>query len=351
MINAITINNFRRFNNLSLETVTPIVLISGKNNIGKSSFLESIYLSCRYFLPTVFIELNNFRGIYNASYTKKLLWEQLFRNFNLNDQIKIETKFDNSVHSLTIKKNEDFTAKFKDNTENNVVFKFENDYVLDVSNITTEENKFIGSYFVNNNNISLKTEGSTITNVQNIFLISDKFLIYPNAIAEQFSAVELAGKKDEIISILNHLNNKINNIFLVMTNNIPTIYVSTTDNIQFPINSMGSGINKLFIIILYAIANPNSIIIIDELENGFYYSFFEQLWKVIFELTSRHKLQIIATTHSHECIHGAVKICTKNNYYDIFTFLRLSFRENNIVPILFSEENLKFAIESNFEIR
>lgn len=73
-----------------------------------------------------------------------------------------------------------------------------------------------------------------------------------------------------------------------------------------PLKLAGDGICKLLFILLAIIANPNSIILIDEIETGFHYSKYPKLWEVIANPARDYNCQIIATTHSYECIDGAI---------------------------------------------
>ncbi len=44
MIDGIRINNFRSFRNLTMNGLKRITLISGRNNVGKSTTLEALFL-------------------------------------------------------------------------------------------------------------------------------------------------------------------------------------------------------------------------------------------------------------------------------------------------------------------
>lgn len=56
------IENFRGFKEIELSELKPITLISGKNNTGKSSILEGIFLFLDHISPDCFSKINYFRG-------------------------------------------------------------------------------------------------------------------------------------------------------------------------------------------------------------------------------------------------------------------------------------------------
>ena len=54
MITNFEINNFRGIRHLTLEELKPITLISGKNNVGKSTILEALFYLMRIVIQMSF---------------------------------------------------------------------------------------------------------------------------------------------------------------------------------------------------------------------------------------------------------------------------------------------------------
>ena len=63
MIEKILIENFRGFSRLECSALAPITLIGGRNNSGKSSFLEAIAINSNVVCFDLAIKLNEVRGI------------------------------------------------------------------------------------------------------------------------------------------------------------------------------------------------------------------------------------------------------------------------------------------------
>lgn len=55
MIKALKIQDFRCFQDLDVEGLTPITLFGGKNNSGKSAILEAVFLNFGHRNPNVFL--------------------------------------------------------------------------------------------------------------------------------------------------------------------------------------------------------------------------------------------------------------------------------------------------------
>ena len=62
MIKTAAFKNFRGFEDFQLSDLSPVTLISGKNNVGKSSILEGIFLALVYRDTNSFLMLNSLRG-------------------------------------------------------------------------------------------------------------------------------------------------------------------------------------------------------------------------------------------------------------------------------------------------
>ncbi|MDR1564627.1 MAG: ATP-binding protein [Oscillospiraceae bacterium] len=129
---------------------------------------------------------------------------------------------------------------------------------------------------------------------------------------------------------------------------ISTIYAALGLAKRTPINFLGDGINRLLHIALTMLTNQGSIILIDEIENGFHYSFYPKLWEVIEHLAEKTKCQVFATTHSYECISGARELA-KND--ELFRFIRLAKVDDEVVAKPFDSEGLEYALEHEWEVR
>ena len=62
---------------------------------------------------------------------------------------------------------------------------------------------------------------------------------------------------------------------------IPRLYIQKKNRPLLPLSVMGNGISRLVGILCSMLEYPRAIILIDEIESGFHYSFFPQLWKSI----------------------------------------------------------------------
>jgi hypothetical protein len=92
-------------------------------------------------------------------------------------------------------------------------------------------------------------------------------------------------------------------------------------------------------------------ILIDEIENGFHYSFYPKLWEIIGKLARETYCQVFATTHSYECIGGASILTEGKPTQDLFGFIRLDHKDGAIVPKIFDNDSFEYALSHNWEVR
>ena len=62
MIRNLSIESFRGFESIDISDMNRITLISGRNNVGKSSILEALFLIMDHSSSDSFGKINGFRG-------------------------------------------------------------------------------------------------------------------------------------------------------------------------------------------------------------------------------------------------------------------------------------------------
>jgi AAA15 family ATPase/GTPase len=347
----------RCFKEFTINGITRLTLISGVNGVGKSTLLESLLLLIDHKSPDVFAKLNSFRGNLFLSNTIQRLWEPLFSEMDTTNELVIAAQDHNETKTFRLQKNKTVTMVQTENYQdiNNDIQKkfppfFSNHYQL---NFTYHHGDYEekGCYFAGNGSMTIQFDSPPRQDRFYVYPISSHVMVLPNLISEWFGKIELSGKKKILIDVLRVLNPNIKDLFTVIVDGVGYIYVIDITDKKLPLREMGDGINKLLLISLTMIANPECIVLIDEVENGFHYSFHADFWKLMDKLTAETDCQILATTHSYECIRGAVNGVTENGNNTSLGFIRLEEEKGKIIPHIFTKEMLEFAVNSQMEVR
>ena len=117
-----------------------------------------------------------------------------------------------------------------------------------------------------------------------------------------------------------------------------------------PLKSLGDGAVRLFGVAL-ALANSRSgILLIDEAENGIHHSLQYDLWKMILRTAQANDVQVLATTHSWDCVRGFAYAAAEIGEAE-GVLVRLDRDDRGLRAIEYSEENLKIAADQGIEVR
>jgi len=174
--------------------------------------------------------------------------------------------------------------------------------------------------------------------------------ISPNEDAERFSKLAAAKRTDEVLEALQLVEPRLRTVQVHVTGGDAFVAGDIGLSEVVPLFHMGQGTNHLLSMLNAVLAYPQGVVLIDEFENGLHYSVLKDVWKVIGNTSKRNDTQVLATTHSWECVKAAHEAFCELEEYD-FCFHRLDRINDEIVPVAFSQETLETAFSSNFEVR
>jgi energy-coupling factor transporter ATP-binding protein EcfA2 len=120
-------------------------------------------------------------------------------------------------------------------------------------------------------------------------------------------------------------------------------------SLPVPLRTFGDGVNRFFGIILSLCNAKNGILLVDELENGLHYSVQVDVWRTIFRLSRKLNVQVFATSHSLDCVRSFQEASVESDQEGVL--LRLTKRGGNVIPTIFSEDELKIASRNQIEVR
>ena len=87
----------------------------------------------------------------------------------------------------------------------------------------------------------------------------------------------------------------------------------------------------------------------DEVENGVHYSVQSDLWRMVFRAAESANVQVIAATHSRDCVVGFAR-AAEESPADGWLY-RLQFRGDTLEAVGYSEANLAVAARQRTEVR
>ena len=117
-----------------------------------------------------------------------------------------------------------------------------------------------------------------------------------------------------------------------------------------PLKSLGDGAIRLFGVALALANSRDGFLVIDEAENGIHYSIQRDFWRMILQTAHEGNVQVVATTHSWDCVRGFAQAATEFKDAE-GVLVRLERDDDGMRAIEYSEEELKVAAEQGIEVR
>jgi predicted ATPase len=116
-----------------------------------------------------------------------------------------------------------------------------------------------------------------------------------------------------------------------------------------PLKSMGDGMTRLFHIIVALVNAQNGILLVDEFENGLHWSIQPLIWDMVYRVAEALGVQVFATTHSRDCIAGFEQAWNKRR--ELGAFYRLDLQEGSVKAKEYTSEMLADSLDTSVEVR
>jgi AAA15 family ATPase/GTPase len=95
-------------------------------------------------------------------------------------------------------------------------------------------------------------------------------------------------------------------------------------------------------------SSPGGLLLVDEIENGIHHAALESMWRSVAAVAVETNSQVIATTHSRECVEAAYRSLGESKDLKLFRIVR-SDRGESVSP--YDAETLGAALEIGLEVR
>ncbi len=352
MIRNISIENFRGFESISISDMNRITLISGRNNVGKSSVLEALFLMMDHSSSDSFGKISGFRGSITGGAAS--LWNPLFYQLDTDREIRICVKDDHQSSCLCYRKDHDYLPFAANGVPEDVLAAFrlvtKNSYSLYYS-YDSENYHEEGHFFLNGTNALREIKSSLPGNELKILPVTrwlnTTVTRLSDAVLNDIGNLELKGKKGEVVTILQELDPAIEDIMTLSIQGVPQLYLKIAGK-HIPIQYAGDGVMKLLQVCIAAMELKNGILLIDELETGLHYSMYGKLWAILERISATSSCQIIATTHSYELISAVQSNIQSSND---FAYYRIGHGKKGHTAYRYDLNMLGSALESEMEVR
>ena len=362
------IQGFRVFDYLKLEHLGRVNLLVGKNNVGKTSLLEALWVYANQGSPTILWSLlearNEISSLNSLRSDNMKSWDDQAASLKYlfhrridpkTGQAKIELgPMENTSKRVSVKyvwiAVEDEQGIRRNREVEQPVDGME--VVRGVAIQTGEFNQLIrlNRLFVRN----LRDQFTVQTEWPCIFLAANGLSTVE--VGQYWDSITLSALEGVVLDTMKIIEPDIERINLIGAqrtdrhpeDRVPIVKVRSVDA-PFPLKSLGEGMNRLFGIALVMVNTKDGILLIDEIESGLHYSVLAEMWRFIFQTARRLNVQVFATTHSWDCIVGFEQAAQENAGDGML--IRLANKKGKIIPTSFDEKELAIATREQIEVR
>lgn len=344
MIDSIEIKNFRGIHHGKIDKLSRVNLFFGKNNCGKSTLLEGLFLVCGQSNPLLPATINAMRT-YTRLSEKDIHY--FFYQMDASREIQIFTSGEQE-RNLAITAFQDVVATEVNSGSTEIPHR----YGLRMK-YSTRDGEYASEvlYDLGNSN---QIEPKTLIDEHYVEKLKCLFLsphYDSNASMEGLQNIYMNKDEDFLAEALKVLEPTAKNP--VFMENVMLVDIGLPQRI--PINLMGDGIRKIVSFLTSIYACRGGVVLIDELSNGFHYSVMKPMWDIVIRAAIKNDVQIFATTHDEDSIRGFQQAALGVNNEigeEIASGFKLQrITDDELRSYRFSVDQLGYALVQNTEIR
>ena len=117
-----------------------------------------------------------------------------------------------------------------------------------------------------------------------------------------------------------------------------------------PLKSLGDGAVRLFGVALALANSKDGFLLIDEAENGIHHSIQRDFWTMILKAAHQNNVQVLATTHSWDCVAGFAMAATEIEEVD-GALVRLEKKGDRLRAVEYPSYDLDIIAQQGIEVR
>ena len=175
-------------------------------------------------------------------------------------------------------------------------------------------------------------------------------------IARLWDGVALTDDENTVVDALNLIfGDKVERVAVVgddtrgASGRRPVVKTKASDR-PVPLRSLGDGAMRMFGVALALANSRDGFLLIDEAENGIHHSVQRDFWKMVLKTAHENNVQVLATTHSWDCVAGYAMAATEIEEVD-GALVRLERRPGGIRAVEYPEDDLDVIARQGIEVR
>jgi len=354
---------YKGIRDLHLSGLKRVNLITGENNIGKTSVLEAIFINANS--ESIDGTLSAIASI-GVSRNSKVALPEHHKKIMVNGR-NFKTDFTLLISPLHL----------ESNCYNSVLFYREHSGDVEVTLTETEYENFVykalkgvpngllysyAGFMSYNKSLLVALEMDKIKDIFNT-VDNVKFLNTlgwsDQEIVRTYSQIAIEDNEELVNESLNMIGVEGNFKVIGQRPKISTIgtrrdvilnYLQSKN--YYHVSTLGYGTSQLINIVIGIINCQNGIMLIDDIEAGIYFNKYDRLWEVILTLSEKMNCQLFITTYSKEVIESFARVSKRLDAQDISYILLVKNKKRELKSIsLEFSDIMESVVNQGHEIR
>ncbi len=354
MFTSLSVRNFRVFGALRVVGLSRVNLIVGRNNVGKTSLLEALFLLSGGGNPQMALNSNVIRGAAEnvtisgpPNTLRETYWKPMF--FGLDTGTTIEIDGQHTEHGslglrillewpnvIELPLGTSGTIPVSNGAgEPPLVFSFTNG----VKGGAEGRIRFDGS--------SIKVDQPRAAPPVDAVILSTRLVSHHEDVT-RLGRLRTRKQGDLVVKALQIVEPGLRGVEDSFASGAPMIWGDIGLSELVPLAMMGEGMVRLARLVLAIVNTPGGLVLVDEIEMGLHHTVLADVWRAVGETARRFDAQVVATTHSYECAQAAHQAFGDNSE---FCLHRLEAGEDGNCCVTYGPADIEAAVRHDLEIR
>ena len=346
-LSSFTAVHYRGIDGLSLPRLSPANLITGVNGVGKTALMEAIWLFMGRYSPMLLWDANVHRSNHSVLDPVGRLSAGVLDLHGVENGSTHRLRSTFEHVSLMARPAIVGGATGERMTQRPVVGRID----TELDGKTAKGS--IGGWQPTHGGMVMHENPAAPTARPNCVIEGTKFQLETcDEYLQRYSDMVRENRKQELTSAINLILPKVHGVE-ILTDKTGESYLSglTTDGKQLPLHDFGGGVVRLYRLLLSFFAARDGILLEDEIENGIHHSTLPEVWNRARRWMREWRVQLVATTHSAECIEAAMAAFAdapdELSIHKLFT----NGETGSVEAATFTGETLEGARDLSLEIR
>ena len=347
MLENVRIRNFRVFRDLRIDALDRVNLFAGLNNSGKTTLLEALFLLSGGGNPKMALNANIIRGADAESREaiREVLWRPMFSELDFEKRIAISGRhttlgqLDLTISlsrsdTMEVSLGEPGSAPITDPADDRAL-----SFAFTASGRAVE-----GRIRAGEKSVQIERPDAEVP-FPAAFLSSRAGNTREDAV--HLGRLGRRKKRGLVLDALRAVEPKLESVEDNSASGSPMIWGDIGLSELIPLPAMGEGMTRVARLVLAISAVPGGLVLVDEIENGLHHSILPDVWRAVGRVARKFDTQIVATTHSFECVEAAYQSLRDGG----FLLHRIDADEKHNRGVTYQLEEVDVALRHGMEVR